>query len=167
MTRTNRNFVIAYALLVALPVAGLLGVLRYGSSLQAPVSVDGVWEVQSDRSPFAALLCGQSFATAEDLAITISQSGKGFSLDLANGFRTKAAGVIEGNTLSASLSPPAVRSSAAGCETGRVLQLTASVDPKAEPKTLAGVLSVADCSACVPVEFRAIRPAPARKRGPH
>lgn len=165
MTRTNRNFVIAYALLVALPVAGLLSVLKYGSTLQAPVSVDGVWRLQSDPAALALLPCGKSFAAVPDLAINISQSGKGFTLDLANGLRTKASGVIEGNTLRASLSPSSPWSATSGCGSSQVLQLSASVDPKSEPRTLAGVLSANGCSTCAPVEFRAIRPAP--KRGPH
>lgn len=163
MTRTNRNFVIAYALLVALPVAGLLGVLKYGGTLQAPVSVDGVWKLQSDPARFAVLPCGASFATAADVAITISQSGKGFTLDVANGLKTTTAGVIDGNTLTASLVPSNPWSTPS-CGAGRVLQLTASVDPKADPRTLAGELAVSDCSTCAPIEFRAIRPGNAGKR---
>ena len=162
MTTTNRNFVIAYALLVALPVAGLLGILKYGRTLQAPVSVDGVWKLQSDVSRFSQLPCGNVLAAAQDPTINISQSGRGFTLDIANGFRTKASGVIEGNTLIATLSP----SPAPGCTTGQV-QLTASVDATVEPRTLAGVLSVADCPTCTPVEFRASRPRVATKRGAH
>jgi hypothetical protein len=162
MTRTNRNFVIAYALLVALPVAGLLGVLKYGRTLQAPLSVDGVWKLQSDASRFSTLPCGKPFAAAEDLAINISQSGRGFTLDFANRLKTKTSGVIEGNTLTASLS----LSTATGCA-GQVLQLTADVDPKAEPRTLAGVISVADCPTCIPIEFRAFRPPVTAKRGAH
>jgi hypothetical protein len=159
MTRTNQNFVIAYALLVALPVAGLLGVLKYGSRLQAPVSVDGVWRLQSFPGRFAEWPCGKSFTPGDDVVITISQSGKDFTLDMGNTLQTKAAGAIEGNTLTASLSP----SPAAGCGAGQMLQLTVSIDSKAEPRTLAGILSVAGCSTCAPVEFRAVRPVAKRE----
>ena len=48
MPHTNRNFVVAYILLVGLAVARLRGVLKSGRSLTAPISVDGTWKVEAD-----------------------------------------------------------------------------------------------------------------------
>jgi Kef-type K+ transport system membrane component KefB len=45
MTRVNRNFAIAYALFVAVPLLGLVGVLKAGKSLIAPSSLSGVSHV--------------------------------------------------------------------------------------------------------------------------
>ena len=48
MSPTNRNFVMAYIVLVGLPLLGLVGVLRNGRALSAPVSVEGRWTFQAD-----------------------------------------------------------------------------------------------------------------------
>ena len=65
MSRTNRNFLIAYVVLVVLPIAGLFGVLKHGRSLAAPISVDGVWRLDADLSQIAALPCGSSLASTQ------------------------------------------------------------------------------------------------------
>ena len=157
MSRTNRNFLIAYAVLVVLPIAGLFGVLKHGRSLGAPISVDGVWRLQADLSQLAALPCGSSLASTQYAAVTISQSGKNFTLSLNNGPKATASGVLEGTTLKAFVLPSAAWASQAGCGSDHVLTLIATVDPKSEPRTLAGLLSVSECSSCAPVELRAVR----------
>jgi hypothetical protein len=157
MSRTNRNFLIAYAVLVVLPVAGLFGVLKHGHSLTAPISVDGVWRLQADLSQLAALLCGSSLASTQYAAVTVSQSGKNFTLSLNNGPKATATGVVEGTTLKASVLPSAAWARQAGCGSDHVLTLVATVDPKSEPRTLAGLLTVSECPACTPVELRAVR----------
>jgi hypothetical protein len=157
MSRTNRNFLIAYVVLVVLPIAGLFGVLKHGRSLAAPISVDGVWRLDADLSQIAALPCGSSLASTQYSAVTISQSGKNFTLSLNNGPKATASGVIEGTALKASVLPSAAWASQAGCGSDHVLTLTATVDPKSEPRTLAGLLTVSECSSCAPVELRAVR----------
>ena len=157
MSNNKRNFVIAYIFLVALPVGGLMSVLKHGRGLTAPVSVDGVWKLEADSSRLAALPCGKSLASTPYATITISQSGKNFTLDLANGLRTKASGSVDGTALTASISPSAQLSNEAGCGSDRVLSLVASVDPKANPRSLTGTLSANDCPSCTSVEFHAVR----------
>jgi hypothetical protein len=165
MAHTNRNFILAYVLLVGLPLIGLLAVLRSGRSLTAPISVDGLWQIQADPARLAALPCGKSIAAAPDTALAISQSGRNFTLSLANGPKTEASGVLEGHTLKASLAPSVAWSAEPGCGENRELSLVATVDSKAEPQSLAGYFSVNHCPACAPVEFHAIRQA--SKKGSH
>ena len=47
MAHSNRNFAVAYLFLVALPVLGLVGVLRSGRSLTAPLFR---WRIMEDSS---------------------------------------------------------------------------------------------------------------------
>jgi hypothetical protein len=157
-----RNFVIAYAVLVAFPVAGLFGVLRHGRALTAPMSVDGVWKVQTDLSRLAELPCGKSLVSTQDPAFTISQSGQNFTL-LAGGLSTETSGIISGTTLKAILSPSGARSSDTGCSADRRFSLVATVDPKVEPRSLTGSLSVSDCPSCTSVALRATREAQAKR----
>jgi hypothetical protein len=160
MSHSSRNFVIAYALLVALPLVGLIGILKSGRKLTAPISVDGLWQLQADRVRLAALPCGKTLAENPDTALAISQSGKNFTLNLSNGPKSIASGVLEGTTLKASIVPSPAWSAEAGCGDGRALSLVATVDPKADPRALVGRLSVDNCSSCAAVEFHAVRQSP-------
>jgi hypothetical protein len=167
MSNSNRNFIIAYILLVGLPVAGLVGVLKSGRKLTAPISVDGVWQLQADPVQLAALPCGKSLAHTQETALAISQSGRNFTLSLTNDPKSTASGVVEGSTLRATVAPSAAWSEEAGCGPGRELSLVATVNPKADPRSLLGMLSVNNCPACASVEFRAVRLAPPAKKGSH
>jgi len=167
MSHINRNFIIAYALLVALPVVGLIGVLKSGRTLTAPISVDGLWQLRADPIQLASLPCGRLLTNNPDTALAISQSGKNFTLSVSNGPKSTASGAIEGTTLKASLIPSSTSSAEAGCGDNRGLSLVATVDPKADPRTLVGVLSVNDCPSCASVAFHAVRQAPPTKKGSH
>ena len=166
MQRKSRNFVIAYIVLVGLPIAGLLAVLEHGRKLAAPVSVDGSWQFQGDLAGFTSLPCGNPIAAPEDAVLSISQSGKNFEVNLPNGFRTQTSGIIEGTMLRATLTP-AVQPRAAACGKDRSLTLTASLNLDARPKTLAGTIGVDDCPLCSPISFVAVRQRQAVKAGAH
>jgi hypothetical protein len=165
MSNNNRNFIIAYVLLVALPIVGLLGVLKTGRSLTAPISVDGIWQLQVDSTRVASLPCGKTLGQNPETALAISQSGKNFTLSLANGPKSTASGVLDGTTLKASVVPVAPWSDEAGCGASHELSLVATVNLKSEPRSLDGTLSVNDCPTCNPVAFRAVRLALAAKKG--
>ena len=167
MSHTNRNFILAYVFLVGLPILGLLAVLKQGHKLIAPISVDGVWQLQADAIQMAALPCGKTLASTTDSAMVISQSGTNFTLSLTDDPKSTASGTLDGTTLKASIVPSAAWSSEGGCSDGRQLTLIAKVDPKAEPRSLTGMLSVDSCPSCAPVEVRAVRLAPPAKKGSH
>jgi hypothetical protein len=156
----NRNFILAYILLVGLPIAGLVAILRSGHKLTAPVSVDGLWHIQVDPVRLASLPCGKALAEAPETTLAISQSGKNFTLNLANGPKSTASGVIEGTTFKAAIAPSPEWSAQAGCGSGQALTLVAAVDAKADPRTLAGYISANNCPSCSAVEFHALRQNP-------
>jgi hypothetical protein len=160
MVQSNRNFIIAYILLVGLPVLALVGVLKTGRGMVAPISLDGTWTLQADPSRLASLPCGKSLTTSD---LSISQSGANFTLSLTNGQKSTASGVLVGTTFKASLSPSL--SDDTNCDRGRELALLATVDSTATPRSLTGTISLNDCPTCKPVEFRAFRRPPAAKGG--
>jgi hypothetical protein len=166
MSHTNRNFIIAYALLVGLPILGLVAVLRAGRNLAAPISVDGVWKFETDASRLAALPCVKSVSSLSGAAVTISQSGKNLLLNL-NGSKAAASGTIEDNMLKASILPPAESSNESGCSSDQLLTLEARVDGNAESRSLVGTVSMSDCPTCKPVEFHAVRQARSTGKGAH
>ncbi len=167
MPHTNRNFIFAYVLLVGLPLVGLVGVLKSGRALKAPISVDGLWQLQADPTRLASFSCGKDLTVDPDIALAISQSGKNFTLSLSNGLKSAGSGVIDGTTLKASLVPFVGSAEEAGCGNGREVSLVATVNPKTNPRSLVGMLSVDRCPSCTSIEFRAIRQTPPVKKGSH
>jgi len=171
ISHSNRNFVLAYILLVALPILGLVAVLKSGRTLTAPFSVDGAWKIESGAghfsaspvspSPIAAEPCADFFSSVSNAPLSISQSGKTLVVTLSDA--KTATGTLDGTAIKAQFSGLGAdkdKSEAAQCGDG--LTLTATLDPQAEPRTLSGRLSVEGCAACAPVEFRAVRqPRPA------
>jgi hypothetical protein len=164
MSHTSRNFVVAYILLVGLPLLGLAGVLRSGRSLTAPISVDGVWKIETDAGRTTALSCDKPASAFS--SVVISQSGKSLVLTFNNASKTVSSGVLEGKSLRASGVP--VRDlSSNGCGDNQPLTVTATVDPITEPRSMTGVLSVDACPSCVPVKFHAVRQPRAAGGGAH
>jgi len=158
VSRTGRTFFVAYTLLVGLPLLGLIGVLKIGRSLKAPISVDGVWTFQIN----SASLCMGSQSEFEPVML-ISQSGPYLQLRSQGAPTLSGSGVIDGKKLRAIL--PGSSADANGCGTNRGLSLVANVDPDSQPRQLNGSIQFADCRACSPIAFRALKqPTPA---GPH
>ena len=155
MNHSNRNFALAYILLVCLPVLGLAGVLRSGRTLKAPMSVGGPWKMGVTAGRLAEFPCGRSLASANP-AFTISQSGTSFTLNFSNSPLSSVSGIVDGTMIRAGLVPSGAAVKDSGCA-GHTLFLTATVDFKATPKTLAGLLRVDNCAACAPLEFQATR----------
>jgi hypothetical protein len=157
--------VLAYIFLVALPILGLVAILKSGRTLAAPFSVDGSWKIDSgaslpSTSPSSPSPCGDFLSSVSSTPLSISQSGKSLVVILS-GAKT-ATGTLDGTTIRAQFSgADKDKSEAAQCG-GDGLTLTATLDPHAEPRTLSGMLSVDGCASCAPIEFRAVRqPRPA------
>ncbi len=162
MSSTNRNFVFAYAFLVILPLAGLVGILRGGHNLKAPVSIDGVWNLRIDSAQLASLPCGKILA-ASSKSIAISQSGRSFVLSLPGTPNLAGSGTLDATTLQAEIASQ--ESSAESCPRGQQIALVANVDRRVNASTMQGSLSVANCPTCAHVNFQAGRQTPAAPQG--
>ena len=162
MTHSNRNFAVAYVFLVALPITGLVGILRSGRSLKAPTSVDGVWSVQATAPNVTPSSCMSALGLNPDTRLTISQSGKNFAISAG---KTAGSGLIEGTSLQADLRPAGPLPVAPNCGGDGSVTLAATVDAKASPRVLSGALSVAGCPSCESVEFHAVKQASTEKKG--
>jgi hypothetical protein len=168
MLHRSRNFVVAYILLVGLPLLGLAGILRSGRGLIAPISVDGVWKIEADAGRLATLSCDQSQSfSSSPVSVVISQSGKSLVLTFNDASKTVSSGVLEGKNLKASVVLERDPSSKSGCRDDQAVTLTATVDPNSEPRSMSGLLSVNACPSCVPVKFHAVRQPRAAGGGAH
>jgi hypothetical protein len=91
--------VLLYLTLVGLPILGILGLLRAGQNLSAPISVAGTWEAQLS---FPNPPPDEPTIRPGPKVLTISQSGT--HLFLAFDEKTKLVGSIDDKTISAALS---------------------------------------------------------------
>ena len=162
MSRLDKNFAVAYVFLVALPIFGLVGILRSGQNLKAPTSVDGVWTIQAAATKRTMPSCMSALGFDLDTPVTISQSGKNFAI---NAGEIGGTGLIEGTTLQASLRPAGTLLPAPNCGGDGSVLLTATVEAKASPRVLSGALSLASCPSCESVKFHAVKQASTQKNG--
>jgi hypothetical protein len=162
VSRLNKNFAVAYVFLVALPIFGLVGILRRGQNLKAPTSVDGVWAIQAAVTKGTMPSCMSALGLDLDTPVTISQSGKNFAI---NAGKTRGTGLIEGTTLQASLRRAGTLLPAPNCGGDGSVLLTATVEAKASPRVLSGSLSLASCPSCESVKFHAVKQASTQRQG--
>lgn len=167
MSSTNKQFAFAYAFLVILPLVALAGILRSGRSLKAPVSIDGVWNLQVDPAQLDSLSCAKTLAPVSDRTIAISQSGTSLAFTFPNGPKLTGLGVLDGSTLRAALIQPSESPAENSCGAGHQLSLLATVDRKADSRSLLGTVSVTNCPTCAAVGFRAQLQAPPVSKGGH
>jgi len=164
MSHTNRNFVIAYTLLVGLPLAGLAGVLKSGHSLRAPVAIEGTWKIDSTSLHTAGQSCEKAVSALAASSFLISQSGKTLTFTLQNAAQTSGDGSLDGTSVNV---PLAVTDSAVqGCAAGQAVVLTGTIQPDSDPRSISGLIWVAECPACATIQFHAVRQ-PKAQRGGH
>jgi len=135
-----------YLAMVGLPLAGLFGILRAGSRLDAPHSIGGSWRMQAPAPP-------------GDLEL--SQSGVHVVVEMG-GVRMR--GEVRGDSLVASAPPAAGAPGAVPCGAHLGRDLRARIDRAAEPDRVTGVVEVPGRADCPSSTVRAVR-APATKRG--
>lgn len=161
MSRTNRNFIFAYALLVVLPLLGLAGVLKSGRRLAAPPAVDGLWSVHLETAASNTSPCSAVSDSLLPKSISISQSGTSFVLAVPGSPRIAAYGTVNGNSLHATWTAPAATPTAGFVDphncSGQAFYLLANLDRATGASVLTGSFSAADCPSCTPVAFRAER----------
>lgn len=107
-----------YLLMVGLPAAGVLGILRAGSGLKAPHSIGGEWRIDSAAK-----------------AMTVEQSGEHLSIHLPEGGEVRAR--IRGDSVRGAAVP------GAKC----LAPFGARIDRSVRPERMTGVLAGgADCA---------------------
>jgi len=154
---SRKSFLLFYALLVGLPLLGLVGILAAGRSLGAPVSVGGAWDLQVDLSVAQAQSCAAWLGSARPLTLNITQSGRYLTLTLSTLGNVSIPATLDGTRLATDAASPTSSKIEGGCIGRAGLGLKAMIDPNANPRVITGVLSVNGCPSCGSVSFRAKR----------
>jgi hypothetical protein len=155
--------VLLYLGLVGLPVLGIFGLLQVGQTLSAPISLAGTWNAQF--SP-------DSESTAADpglprpMVLTITQSGSDVILVFDDDQRTTLVGKIQGATIDASAIRQDGTTANDAADFGNIPRsFRASIDWRAEPRRLVGVLVVDRGRLQTEVPILAVRKDKVRKGG--
>ena len=152
--------VVAYLLVVGGPLLGLLGVLRIGQHLPAPMAVHGAYTFGiRDSSAAGSQPCLLYLLSGSDSTLHITQSGAQLAATLGPegnvGLRGALAGdrVMLTGTIDAAMTPDSVP-----CAPGDSVRLAGVVSSDPSLKRLHGTVSAGTCASCGGIEVSARRP---------
>jgi hypothetical protein len=162
----KRKLVRDYILFVGVPLLALVGILRAGSHLTAPVALHGDWSVQADFGPWQGVPCGALLINSQPLLLSIDQSGSDLTLTLNDPAKTALPGTIDGFSLSTTFSSGRGGTALAprpdgGCLGSQSLRIQAAVNQHEKQRSLAGTFRLDGCASCPPIAFAATRQMPA------
>ena len=158
----KRKLVTDYIIFVGIPLLALVGILRAGKHLTAPVALHGNWSVQADFGPWQGVPCGALLINSQPLLVRIDQSGSNLTLTLNDPAKTALPATIEGFSLSTTFSTgrggtaPAPRPDD-GCLGSQSLRIQAAVNQHEKQRSLAGTFRLDGCASCPPIAFSATR----------
>ena len=135
-----------YLVLVGGPLLVLLGILQAGAAIVPPPSIGGTWSIE-EPLPGEIGRCVGSPASLE-----ISQSGV-----RAEALLTPARVGVPVELRADSIVGIAKRAGGGDCLGSRISVAASVAGDERAPRELSGILTLADCGACVPAPFRAVR----------
>jgi len=153
MATSKEKLFVSYALLVGIPLLGVVGVLGAGRSLTAPLSVAGSWDLQIDLNVTQPLSCIAGLGFHNPTVLDVSQSGRYLTMTLNSQPKVALQGTLQGKTVAANL----ISTHEASCGGASGLSLTAEIDPKAAPRTMSGILKFDGCPSCASANFHAVK----------
>lgn len=154
--------VLLYLILVGLPVAGILGLLRVGQTLSAPIFLAGKWNAQLAPQDPRELAGEGSLLLPGPITLTIKQSGPNLLLTFEEDPKTTFVGNIRDVTINAGM----VRQGATApvVENGTIpISFQARVERQTERDRLVGVLIFEDGLSRTEVPLTALRQGEVRK----
>jgi hypothetical protein len=156
----HNHLVLAYILLVGLPLLGLFSVLEAGRGVVPLPAVSGEWSLDLDASPAVSGNCLAPLTGAQRPVLAISQSGANVVASFNQAPKVTLTCTLEGNHLAG-----VAETGASGCGEGALMRLAATVGGKPGQHSLDGHLSWEGCALCTPVAFHGVRQTSSRKPG--
>ena len=138
-----KKLLLDYMMLVGIPLAIVLVILKLGEHLQASPAIDGAWVMQTDALQDTSP-CASTFASFGGRSLVISQSGRYLTAIWDHQPRTKLYGSLRDHAFSlSSVRPP----SKTDCGNAALLLEGRIVDGNGA-RSLEARLRLPDCSAC-------------------
>jgi hypothetical protein len=127
---------IAYLFLIGIPIFCVIGILRLGENLTAPVAVKGVWLVDKQLEDSNTTSCGEYLNMLGWKEMTISQSGPDLVISFNDISHTTLLGTIDALEISAQGKNP---------NTPIQLEFHAEFDRQSDPNRLSMVIQTSRC----------------------
>jgi hypothetical protein len=155
--------VFSYLLFVGVPLAGLLGVLRLGQGLEAPLAVHGAWAVQP--MPAISRVCTRYLLSDADSTLAISQSGSELTATLGPGGEVALRGELSRDEVALEgVIQPGATPRYVACSVGDTVRLVGRVSTAGQFRQLEADIWFSECTDCGAIEFTAARPNAYHKR---
>lgn len=152
--------VLAYLLVVGGPLLGLLGVLRVGQGIRAPMAVHGAYVLQvADSASLRPQPCLRYLLSGTDSTLHIAQSGAQLVGTLGPEKNVALRGALDGDSLrlTGAIDAASVPDSVA-CAAGDSLYLAAHASRNETVKRMDGTVATGACAACRAIGISAERP---------
>lgn len=161
----TKRLVVEYLILVGIPLAIILVLLRFGEQIQAAPTIEGAWVMQAE-TPSGANPCSQVLAGLGGRSLVISQSGRHITAIWDHRPRTKLYGVLEHREFTLS----ALGTAETGCDEAAAMLNGRIVDGNGG-RTIEARLQLPGCAGCAELEIysnpRAIGRSAVPARGYH
>jgi hypothetical protein len=148
--------IVAYLLFVGGPLLGLLGVLRVGRGIDAPMAVHGTYAVVPHDSSLPG--CYRYLLAANDSTLRLRQSGAQLTATLGPEQEVVLRGALTGEHVRLGGVIEAVAADSVSCREGDALRVTARVIRDARSTRLDGELEASGCTECGPMRITGTRP---------
>jgi hypothetical protein len=156
--------ILLYLSLVGIPVLGILGLLRMGQTLSAPVSLAGTWSAQLSLPDPHDSPGGDPLLHSGSTILSVSQSGPHLLISFDDNQRTTLVGNVHDVMINASaLRPVATATTEISTSRPTAIYFHARVDHQTEPDRLLGILIFDDGASRTEMPFTAIRQGGVRK----
>ena len=150
--------ILLYVTLVGLLLAGLLGILKVGDKLNAPINVSGKWEINDNFVKVIGESCTPMTFNKVEPQLTVEQSGIYLKAIFNDVNKTEMSGKLENNKMIFSQIIQANKDSANTCGSNVNTGLSVNIiQNDSDFDRLSGVWQTPNCSTCGQIKFSAVK----------
>jgi hypothetical protein len=151
------KIILLYITLVGVLLAVLLGILKVGEKLQAPINVSGKWIINDDFTKAVANSCAPVTFHKDEPLLSIEQSGIYLNASFNDINKTEMSGKLENNKMVFNQVIQAKKDSAKKCGNDLLTELSITVIQNDTTDALSGTWKTPNCSKCGEIKFSAIK----------
>lgn len=154
----NLKTIFLYIVLVGIMFAGLLQILHIGEKIEAPVDVNGNWQIDYQFVKLFKTACVPIYFTHKDPEILIEQSGKQLVLSFNDYSKTKMIGTLEKDKMIFSQMLPVKQNLTDTCGKEALAELLLDIhQDKKKADQLSGIWRTPECGNCKGINFLTVK----------
>ncbi|MDX2270201.1 MAG: hypothetical protein NW208_19020 [Bryobacter sp.] len=145
---TTLRAILHYAVLVGLPILGVIMAMQIGMNLVPPPTIKGRWKLNADLEANSKNACAISLAGFSEKVLTITQSGVFLEVHLPNAQRDVLGGRLNGDSFLAEAHPALF-----GDDVFGLLRASGSLEGVGDKRIIRGLIAMPRRVDCIPVPF--------------